>query len=352
MRPSGRSLLLALLASLVLHALALTLIHVPEGQAIAPDEAPIEVALAPTVPEMPAAAPAPPMAAAPQQRQMVAPPDEINDKAPEQARFESDRDNTVLHETVNPGVPHPAAQAAPPPPQRKAEPAPREKPAPRAERDSRDNDDAREAKAAPRQPAPQLDDLFAPTDELVRTQRDAEKAQHDAREDPAAAGRRRMALAVAPVTPEWSLPGHRGTFDFLPDIQRGDVTLLNTKANEFAPFVRRVGERVFQHLVIRQRALELQQIMNAHDPVEMRVTLDARGKLKSVHVESHSGSASMDDTLTEALNTAAFDNNPPKAAANGNGEFEFVFAAQLRAFAPGQGNVPSRIESRLSVGLL
>jgi len=343
-------LLLAILASLVLHALALTLINVPEGQAI-PDEAPIEVALAPTTDQVPAPAPAPAMPAAPQQRQMVSPPDEINDKPPQNARFESDRDNTVLQETVNPGVPHPAAQAAPPPPQRKAEPAPREKPAPRAERDS---DDAREAKVAPppKQRAPQLDDLFAPTDELVRTQREADKAQHEAAEDPEAAGRRRMALAVAPVTPEWSLPGHRGTFDYLPDIQRGDVTLLNTKANEFAPFVRRVGERVFQHLVIRQRALELQQIMNAHDAVEMHVILDARGKLKSVRVETHSGSASMDDTLSEALNTAAFDNNPPKAAANSNGEFEFVFAAQLRAFAPGAGNVPSRIESRLSVGLL
>ncbi len=186
----------------------------------------------------------------------------------------------------------------------------------------------------------------------MRTQREAERAERDAPEQPAAAGRRRLALAGAPVVPEWSLPGHRGTFDFLPNIQRGDVTLLNTKANEFAPFVRRVGERVFQHLVIRQRALELQQILSAHDAVEMRVTLDARGKLKTVRVENHSGSASMDDTLTEAVNTAAFDNNPPKAAANASGEFEFVFAAQLRAFAPGQGNVPSRIESRLSVGLL
>ena len=347
MRPSGRSLLIALLASLVLHAIALTVIHIPEGQAVTPDEAPIEVALAPPVTE--AAPPPKPLAPAlPEQRQMVAPPDEINDRAPEHARFDSDRDNTVLKETVNPGVPHPAAPPAAPA-ARKAEPAVRDRPAPR---DS--DDDAREAKAAQphRNPAPSLDDLFAPTDELVRSQREAAKAEQDAPEQPAAAGRRRMALAVAPVVPEWSLPGRRGTFDYLPDIQRGDVTLLNTKANEFAPFVRRVGERVFQHLVIRQRALQLQQILSAHDAVEMRVTLDAQGKLKSVRVENHSGSASMDDTLSEAVNTAAFDNNPPKAAANSSGEFEFVFAAQLRAYAPGQGNVPSRIESRLSVGLL
>jgi hypothetical protein len=341
-------LLIALLASLVLHAIALTVIHIPEGEAVVPDEAPIEVALAPPPADL--APPRPAAPALPEHPQMVAPPDVINDRAPDQARFESDRDNTVLKETVNQGVPHPAPPPAPAAAPQKAEPAPRTRPAPR---DS--DDDARDAKRhaePPRSHAPALEDLFAPTDELVRSQREADRAESEAPEEPAAAGRRRMALAVAPVVPEWSIPGHRGTFDYLPDIQRGDVTMLNTKANEFAPFVRRVGERVFQHLVIRQRTLELQQILNAHDAVEMRVTLDAHGKLKAVRLESHSGSASMDDTLSEAVNTAAFDNNPPKAAANAAGDFEFVFAAQLRAFTPGQGNVPSRIESRLSVGLL
>ncbi len=341
MRPSGRSLLFALLASLVLHAAALALIRIPEGQAVVPDDAPIEVALAP--PESVTAPPARP--ALPEAPQMVAPPDTINDRPPDHPRFEGDRDNTVLQETVNQGVPHPAPPPAAAPLPRKAE---------TSRGRARDGDDTSAEKPAPetRRAAPALEDLFAPTDELVRAQRQADRAERDAPEQPAAAGRRRMALAVAPVVPEWSLPGHRGTFDYLPDIQRGDVTLLNTKANEFAPFVRRVGERVFQHLVIRQRALELQQILNAHDAVEMRVTLDSRGKLKAVHVENHSGSASMDETLSEAVNTAAFDNNPPKAAANAAGDFEFVFAAQLRAFAPGQGNLPSRIESRLSVGLL
>jgi hypothetical protein len=165
-------------------------------------------------------------------------------------------------------------------------------------------------------------------------------------------GRRRLALAVPPVAPDWALAGNRGTLDNLPDIQRGSVTLLNTKANEFSPFVRRVGERVFQHLIIRQRRLELQQILNAHHPVRMRAVLDARGKLKSVQIDEQSGSATMDDTLSDALNTAAFDNNPPPAAANANGDFEFVFQAQLRAFQPGAGGAPGRIESRLSVALL
>ncbi len=158
MRPSGRSLLLGLLASLALHAIALTLIRIPEGQAIAPDDAPIEVALAPPaeLAPAPARAPAPAM---PEQRQMVAPPDQINDRPPEHARFDSDRDNTVLKETVNPGVPHPAAPPAPAPAPRRAEPAPRARPAPR---DS--EEDARDATAAEpqRSRAPALEDLVRP----------------------------------------------------------------------------------------------------------------------------------------------------------------------------------------------
>src|SRR5438093_7115578 len=356
---SGRSLLLAIIASLLLHTTALILVHIPEGQAVT-EEAPIEVALLPP-PQAPSANAPPaqlPPAAPAQQPQMVAPPDQINDRAPDHTRFESDRDNTVLKETVNPGVPHPAAPVpaqAPQPPQapHKAEAA---RDRQRAEaRDNADDDAAAKAKQA-RRPAPALEDLLVPTDELVRAQRAEDRAAEAKRtaddEKPAAAGRRRLALAVPPVAPEWSLPGRRGTFDYLPDIQRGDVTLLNTKANVFAPFVRRIGERVFQHLILRQRALQLQQILTAHDVVEMRVVLDRGGKLKSVRVDNHSGSASMDDTLSEAINTAAFDNNPPPAAANATGEYEFVLAAQLRTFEPGQGGTPSRIESRLSVGLL
>jgi hypothetical protein len=344
MRSAGRPLALALLGSLVLHAAALALIRIPEGAAVVDDAAPIEVTRAPAAPAVAAPAVAPPAPS-----QMVAPPDEINDRAPEHARFESDRDNTVLEETVRPGVPHPGQPAAPAHPPARALDAARGRP---HGHDDIDEEPAPRPKEAHRAPQPALADLFAPTDELVRAQREAERTADADAAGHGDAARRRMALAVAPVVPEWSLPGRRGTFDYLPDIRRGDVTLLNTKANAFAPFVRRVGERVFQHLIIRQRALQLQQILSAHDPVQMRVVLDRRGKLKTVRVESYSGSASMDDTLVDAVNTAAFDNNPPTAAANADGDYEFVFAAQLRAFEPGQGSLPSRIESRLSVGLL
>jgi hypothetical protein len=339
-----RPFALAIALSALLHLLAFLLLPLPEGGALPVVEPPLEVALLP--PDRPA--PAIPPAA----RQMVAPPDRINDQAPANPRFESDRDNTVEHETVNPGVPHPGPEAPPAPkaapPQRAVAP---DRPPPVQQRQAAQRPAPPPRPAAPEpKHAPALDDLFASTEELVAAQRAAPEQPPSSEES--GTGRRRLALAVPPLAPEWSLPGARGTLDNLPDIQRGSVTLLNTKANVFSPFVRRVGERVFQHLVIRQRRLELQQILSANHPVQMRAILDTRGKLKSVQIEGQSGSATMDDTLSDALNSAAFDNNPPPAAANANGEFEFVFQAQLRAFQPGPGGAPGRIESRLSVGLL
>jgi hypothetical protein len=343
--PSGRRpFALAIALSALLHLLVFLVMPLPEGGARAVMEPPLEVALLPpeTRPQAPAPAP----------RQMVAPPDRINDRASENPRFESDRDNTVEHETVNPGVPNPGAEAPPapkaPPQQRAVAP---DRPPPASPRQM-----ARRPAPPPRPEAPEpkhapaLDDLFASTEELVAAQRAAPQQALSAEDS--GTGRRRLALAVPPVAPEWALAGPRGTLDNLPDIQRGSVTLLNTKANEFSPFVRRVGERVFQHLIIRQRRLELQQILTARHPVQMRVILDRRGKLKSVRIDEQSGSATMDDTLSDALNTAAFDNNPPPAAANTNGDFEFVFQAQLRAYQPGAGGGTGRIESRLSVALL
>ena len=346
-RPARRPLLLALLLSVALHAIGLVTMRIPEGQAIAPAAEAIEVALLRAEPRQPAELRAPAEPARPQQ--MVAPPDAINDRAPDQARFESDRDNTVLQETVRPGVPNPGPLAPP----GKSVAQPPQPPAAVAERaDGNDATGARRERARSGH-TPALEDLFASTNELVRAQRsEHERDEHAQAAEEPGSGRRRVALAVPPVVPEWTLPGTRGTLDYLPDIQRGNVTLLNTKASVFAPFVRRIGERVFQHLIIRQRSLELQQILSARGPVQMRVLLDSRGKLKSLSVEDHSGSASMDDTLTDALNTGAFDNNPPPAAANPDGNYEFMFQAQLRTFAPGEGGLPNRIESRLSVGLL
>jgi hypothetical protein len=337
-----RSLTFAIALSALVHLSLFLLLPLPKLSDRPVVEPPLEVALLP-----PAAPKAPPV---PAPRQMVAPPDQINDRAPENPHFESDRDNTVEHETVNPGVPNPGPEAPPAPKQAAAQRASiPDRPPPAKPRQQAERVAPAPKAMAQEQKRVTADDLFL-GDKLVQAQREA--AEQAPPSEDTGTGRRKLSLAVAPVTPDWSLPGTRGTLDNLPDIQRGAVTLLNTKANVFSPFVRRVGERVFQHLIIRQRRLELQQILSAQSPVQMRATLDAHGKLKSVQIDGQSGSALMDDTLSDALNTAAFDNNPPQAAANANGEYEFLFQAQLRAYQPGPGGSPGRVESRLSVGLL
>jgi TonB family protein len=147
----------------------------------------------------------------------------------------------------------------------------------------------------------------------------------------------------------------RGTFDDLPEVAAGNLTMLNTKADRFAPFVRRVGTRVFQNLLICQRRdLGVPEILAASSMVTVRALLDQKGRLKDLELIDRSGSHAVDQTLVDALKEAAFDQNPPREAANDKGEFEFVFQAQLSAgVEPGADGPRVRtIESRLRVGLL
>src|SRR5690606_27337843 len=133
----------------------------------------------------------------------------------------------------------------------------------------------------------------------------------------------RKDLVSAPPPAPGLFGGVRGSFDNLPDVAQGNLTMLNTKADRFAPFVRRVGTRVFQNLLIFQRQnLEASDIIAATDIATVHVTLDAKGRLKTFEVEDHSGSMAVDQTLIDALRQAAFDDNPPRAAANAAGEYE------------------------------
>jgi TonB family protein len=107
-------------------------------------------------------------------------------------------------------------------------------------------------------------------------------------------------------------------------------------------------------LIYQRRDLDIPDILAASEAVTVRATLDKTGKLKSLDVADYSGSSAMDRTLIEALRQAAFDPNPPSGAANEQGEFEFLFQAQIVA-SLGPGGGPSQvrgIESRLRVGLL
>lgn len=404
-RPRFSTLLYFLVASIVLHLLLLLWLR---GATLSIGDfqpPPLVVKLAPAPaqpkPAAPAAKPAAPAAQPKPSQQIVAPSDQENNLPPDGRAFLSDRDNRVDKETIKRGNPEAGQQAAPqpqaPPPQpapqqppaqvasapkpapppapRPAAPAPERaakappqkalpaKPAPRpdakpqqrAAREAPPTSETRPGETIP-QRLPGLNQLFAPPDEvLARAEMDRRAAGGGAAAAKPAVDDPRKDLVSAPPPAPGLFGGMRGSFDNLPDVAQGNLTMLNTKADRFAPFVRRVGTRVFQNLLIFQRQnLEASDIIAATDIVTARVTLDASGKLKNLEVDDHSGSMAVDQTLIDALRQAAFDDNPPKAAANANGEYEFVFQAQLLAgVGPGPRGAELRtVESRLRIGLL
>jgi len=394
--PRPQTLFYFLLLSIAAHALLLLWMRGATLSLGDVEPPPLVVKLAQAPPQAQAQAPrpAPPAAQAQPQNQIVAPSDRENEQPPLGRAFLSDRDNRVEQETIRRGNPEAGAppqqpqqappQQAPPqaPPQQVAK-APPAAPAPAKAAPPR------QAKAAPPAPAkakapptqrraapqargaqpsrdqprgetiperlPGLNELFRPPSEVLA------KAGIDPSGQAAAAAERRAAddprkdLVSAPPPAPGLFGGPRGSFDYLPDVAQGNLTMLNTKADRFAPFVRRVGTRVFQNLLIYQRQnLEASDIIAANDLVTARVILDRSGKLKNLEIEDHSGSMAVDQTLIDALRQAAFDDNPPPSAANANGEYEFVFQAQLIAgVGPGaRGPELRTVESRLRIGLL
>ncbi len=289
-------------------------------------------------------------------KQIVAPSDRENELAPEGPAYLSDRDNRVDQQTIRQGNPEagsPAAEpvdegspesvpAPPPPPEAPAEPAaePAPEPAP-----------APEAQVA--KPLPGLERLFAPPAEVLARAK-TNQPQPKGRAQPAPESDPRRDLMAAPPPAPGMLSGLRGSFDHLPDVAPGQLTMLNTKADRFAPFVRRVGTRVFQNLLIYQRRdLDAPDILAATQLVTVRAILTPTGTLKSLEVVDRSGSPAMDRTLVEALRQAAFDPNPPLGASNVDGNFEFIFQAQILASVqPGVGQRIRAVESRLRIGLM
>lgn len=405
-RPRFSTLFYFLLVSIALHLLLLlwlrgATLSVGDFQ---PPPVVVKLAPAPAQPK-PASpqAPKPPTQAQAAQakpsQQIVAPSDQENNLPPDGRAFLSDRDNRVDKETIKRGnpeagqpaqpqqpppqpaqqqppaqvasAPKPAAPPAPKPaapaPERAAKPAPQKAPAPRQDAKPAQQRTRREAppttETKPGETIPQrlpgLNQLFAPPDEVLAKaemdRRAAAAAAGAAAQRPGAVDDPRKDLVSAPPPAPGLFGGMRGSFDNVPDVAQGNLTMLNTKADRFAPFVRRVGTRVFQNLLIFQRQnLEPSDIIAATDLVTVRVTLDAKGRLKGFEVDDHSGSMAVDQTLIDALKQAAFDDNPPKAAANAQGEYEFVFQAQLLA---GVGQGPRgpelrTVESRLRIGLL
>lgn len=300
-----------------------------------------------------------------QPQQIVSPPDQANEEKPEQARFLSDKDSATKEETVARGLPTPRLPQVPKveQPVEKSPPiqmARRPPPSPPVEKSAVEKraEAERQRAALPQTSAlSSLTDLKASPWLNARDLQALVKERDRKKEEPAAPqGRDLIALAPPPAASSlFPLPSPFGTLDYLPDVRQGSLTLLNTKASRFAPFVRRVALRVFQHLIISQRkTLGLDDIVAAREMARVDATLDLKGNLTGLSIKSRSGSFSVDEALLKACETAAWDENPPPGAQTEDGNIHFIFRSRISPhFGPSGPSVGIRsITVYLEVGLV
>ena len=267
-------------------------------------------------------------------KQIVSPSDAPEQK-PDQARLFSDRDSKAIEETIKHGEPAPPAK----PPQEIAKPQ-TAKAAARDQAASKSKGDPHGAKLGsalaesnPESSVPStrtappvgLSDLFVRPSELARDPALLKGDSGDG-EKTAEGGKRDLALLNRPDL--WADPGRRGSPDYLPNVREGNLTMLNAKADRFAPFVRRVGLRVFQGFSMDFKSEILSgAVSSGKDSVQVEAVMSRDGKRVEVYLRQHDGDLSADRLLLGNLNDKIFfDENPPAEAVAADGRIHFVFA--------------------------
>jgi hypothetical protein len=299
--------------------------------------------------------PPPPAAPAPEppqrklplpEQQVVSPPDAGKNEPPPETRLLSDRDNRVDQQTVKRGNPAPG------------ESAPGEKPQPPQAPKAKANK-APDGRGGPvgREPPPKVAALPG----LDRLMPDA---LHLAEEGygSAADGSAGQQVAQAEQQPRRFQPrgadglwipssGPLGTLDFLPDVKEGDITLLNTKAEVFAPFVRRVAVRVFQNFLILVKRDILSSGIPTVEQVEAEAVMDASGNMVEFTINRRSSRIALasDRRLQQACNDGFFDRNPPPGARAKDGRIHFILETALQSVPTPHG---TNGWVQLSAGLL
>lgn len=288
-------------------------------------------------PPAPAPPPEPPQRKLPvPEQQIVSPADAGKNEAPPETRLLSDRDNRVDQQMVKRGNPAPGEEAPgqPAPPKVAAAPKP-VKPA-----------EPRGGGRTDREPPPRIASLPG----LDRLMPDALRLAEEGygRQADTAPGEQ-MAQNDQPsrVQPRGAeglmLPssGPIGSLDFLPDVREGDITLLNTKAEVFAPFVRRVAMRVFQNFWISLKRDLFTSGLPTTETVEAEAVMSPAGEMIAFNVNQRSARISLasDRRLQQACNDAFFDRNPPPGARAKDGNIHFIFRTGIESQPTPRGPV-------------
>jgi len=264
---------------------------------------------------------------------IVAPPKTNPGEAPKTA-YRSDTDNFVVREQIKRGDAPDAGQTlGERPPERASAPA---QPQPKASKEP-------PAKKASAPPAPQpLKHLALDSSTVLREFSTPPKSEREAANDPLAAPTGEYRAFSRPRGSGAAIVGLRGSNDYLPNLPDGDLTLLNTKANRFAVFVRRVATQVFGEL--RRSGWENLgpgDIGRIGDYTTVLATLSRTGELIDVKLIGRSGSTRFDDVVSQAVRKGARDPHPPPGAEAADGTIRFIFQSkswvQLSADPRGPG---------------
>jgi hypothetical protein len=319
--------------SLLLHALFVFLTAIGPSGALNAPSSPLDVELlrpeeaqkrddARRRQEMQSAAPE--EAISPPKSQIVSPPESPEAKPPEDTRLLSDRDSHAPQETVKRGEPAPPAE----PPRTKAKVAPAERSAakpPEGEPGEEKPAGSRKPPPPPASDLPGLAGLLPRPSDLIRDPALGDGSGTRDKTTEKGSGRDYAAVARPEL---WADPGERGTPDYLPDVRLGSFTLLNTKADLFAPFVRRVGLRVFQSFSMDfKRQIFAGSVPQGREKIEIEAVMSRDGRRLEVRLRNRSGNLATDRVLLATLNDQIFfDENPPPKAVAADGLIHFVFA--------------------------
>jgi len=352
----------ALLLSILLHAVLVAFLSgfstIGRSGVTAPPLLDIDLVPAPVPPKQPApAAPAPipvPPAPAPEpppepavekpaeeppaqllplpEQQIVSPSEGGEERPPEKTRFLSDRDSTVKEQSIRRGEPEPGPE---PPPEKvaRAEPAGKDTGESKPAQQKRGEADRQELAALPKLPG--LDELLPNASRLATEgygrPQEAESPSEKTQEAHADLLKYGDAWRAARTRP--------GALDFLPDVREGDITLLNTKAELFSPFVRRVAVRVFGHLVILLRRTLDGVSTSSQEWVSIEAVMNKHGDLTSLEVKDRSSSSvlGLDRSLQRACYEGFFDRNPPNGAEAEDGQIHFVLHIRVASVAGPNG---------------
>ena len=276
--------------------------------------------------------PPPPERKIPLPEQIVQQPDAGQNEVPPDTRLKSDRDTKVEKEQVKRGEPKPGESA--PEAKPAAKPAPKKPPAPPRPRPARNN-------APPgREARPQVAKLPSLDRLLPNAVRLAQEGYGQPPEVVPDAQEQRPRRELSGGNDGLFIPtGPVGTLDYLPDIREGDITLLNTKAEVFAPFVRRVALRVFQNFWISLKKDLSGAPLTTQEEIEAEAVMSPRGDMIGFTVTSRSSRISLgsDRRLQQACNVGFFDRNPPPGARWEDGNIHFQFATLIQAVGSPQG---------------